>query len=126
MTTAIDDRALPTAHVEQAWGCRIRRYGRAHLLTAGERLVAVATIIAKVSDFRAFEHVDCLWADWTTMVPQAREAHVPGLLIVGWSDVVRYCDVAKIGQLNLIVGQLGPLVRIQAGKLSPVTEGVRW
>lgn len=126
MTTASDDRALPTAHVEQAWGCRIRRYGRAHLLTAGERVVAVATIVAKASDYGALESVDCLWTDWTTMVPQAREAKVPGLLIVGWRDVVRYCDTAKIGQLNLIVGPLGPYVRIQAGKLSPVTEGVRW
>lgn len=122
----IEDYALPTAHVEQAWGCRIRRYGRLHLLSAGERLVALATIMAKSSDYAAMSNVDCLWTDWSTMMPQAREAHVPSLLIIGWTDVVRYCDASKMGPLNVMVGPLGPFVRIQAGKLAPVTEGVRW
>lgn len=119
-------QVVPTAHVEDAWGCKVRKVGRAYMLTAAERVVALAMMYARGDDFAPMARIDVPWADWSVVVPQAREVRVPALVVVSYRDSVRWCDTDKIGPPTVLLTGLQPAVRIQAGKLGPVTQGTRW
>ena len=114
------ERPVPTAHVEDAWGCRVRKVGRSYMLTAAERVVALAMMYVRGEDFQTMARVDVPWSDWSVVVPQAREVRVPALVIVAYRDSVRYCDADKIGPPVVLLTGLQPAVRIQAGKLGPL------
>lgn len=121
-----DGPSLPIAHVEAAWGCRLRQVGRGWMLTVHERVVALACVYRSSGDFDPHGMINVAWADWTNVVPAARDLRMPALVIVSWRDSVRYCDVTKIGPPWVLLSGLTPTVRIQAGRLEPVTQGARW
>lgn len=123
---ANDVHSSTARHVEDAWGCKARRVGRAYMLTAAERVVALAVLMEKSGDCDPYAMVDVPYIDWLHVVPQARECRVPALVVCRWQDSVRFVDTAKLGPPVVLLTSIQPAVRIQAGKFSPVTQGTRW
>jgi len=114
-------------HIEQVWACRVRRVGDAHMLTANDRVVNVAAIVAHQAPAATHEWLDVPLRLWREAREVSVDARCPAIVVARYDDAVVWVAQATAGPFATLCGDdCKPRVRIMRNRMTLMRYESRW